>query len=108
MGRKKNSQTEQGEVAAIERERLATCPPMYSVWLLNDAYTPMDLVVDVLARFFNKTAAKAETLLSHVHEEGRAVCGAYPRDVAETKVVRVMRYARESGHPLQCVLEGGK
>ena len=85
---------------------MANPPPMNSVWLLNDDYTPMEFVVDVLQKFFNKTSDEAEFIMLTVHTAGRAVCGEYPRDVAETKVARVTRFSREHGHPLQCVLEG--
>ena len=81
-------------------------PSMYRVLILNDDYTPMEFVVDVLQKFFNKTSDEAEFIMLTVHTAGRAVCGEYPRDVAETKVARVTRFSREHGHPLQCVLEG--
>ena len=106
MATKKSNQTEQGEVAQLERKKVVAPPPMYQVWLLNDDYTPMDFVVTVLTDFFYKNAEQAEQIMLKVHHEGKAVCGEYPRDVAETKVVRVARYARAHGHPLQCVMEG--
>ncbi|MFZ1418601.1 MAG: ATP-dependent Clp protease adapter ClpS [Burkholderiaceae bacterium] len=106
MATKKSNQTEQGEVAQLERKKVVAPPPMYQVWLLNDDYTPMDFVVTVLERFFAKSTDEAEVVMLKVHHEGKAICGEYPRDIAETKVVRVTRFAREAGHPLQCVLEG--
>ena len=106
MATKKSNQTEQGEVAQLERKKVVAPPPMYQVWLLNDDYTPMDFVVSVLERFFAKSTDEAEVVMLKVHHEGKAICGEYPRDIAETKVVRVTRFAREAGHPLQCVLEG--
>ena len=106
MATKKSNQTEQGEVAQLERKKVVAPPPMYQVWLLNDDYTPMDFVVTVLERFFAKSTDEAEVVMLKVHNEGKAICGEYPRDIAETKVVRVTRFAREAGHPLQCVLEG--
>ena len=106
MATKKSNQTEQGEVAQLERKKVVSPPPMYQVWLLNDDYTPMDFVVTVLERFFAKSTDEAEVVMLKVHHEGKAICGEYPRDIAETKVVRVTRFAREAGHPLQCVLEG--
>ena len=106
MVTKKSNQTEQGEVAQLERKKVVSPPPMYQVWLLNDDYTPMDFVVTVLERFFAKSTDEAEVVMLKVHHEGKAICGEYPRDIAETKVVRVTRFAREAGHPLQCVLEG--
>ena len=106
MATKKSNQTEQGEVAQLERKKVVAPPPMYQVWLLNDDYTPMDFVVTVLERFFAKSTDEAEVVMLKVHHEGKVICGEYPRDIAETKVVRVTRFAREAGHPLQCVLEG--
>ena len=106
MATNKSNQTEQGEVAQLERKKVVAPPPMYQVWLLNDDYTPMDFVVTVLERFFAKSTDEAEVVMLKVHNEGKAICGEYPRDIAETKVVRVTRFAREAGHPLQCVLEG--
>lgn len=106
MATKKSNKTDQGDVVQLERKKLVAPPPMYQVWLLNDDYTPMDFVVTVLERFFAKSTDEAEVVMLKVHHEGKAICGEYPRDVAETKVVRVTRFAREAGHPLQCVLEG--
>ncbi len=106
MGNRKSTKHEHGGLAQLERKKVLTPPPMYAVWLLNDDYTPMEFVVDVLEQFFDKPSDDAEVIMFKVHTEGKAVCGEYPRDIAETKVMRVMRYAREHGHPLQCVLEG--
>lgn len=106
MANRKSTKLDHGALAQLERKQVANPPPMYSVWLLNDDYTPMEFVVDVLQRFFNKTSDEAEFIMLTVHTAGRAVCGEYPRDVAETKVERVTRFSREHGHPLQCVLEG--
>ena len=106
MATRKSTKLDHGALAQLERKQVANPPPMYSVWLLNDDYTPMEFVVDVLQKFFNKTSDEAEFIMLTVHTAGRAVCGEYPRDVAETKVARVTRFSREHGHPLQCVLEG--
>lgn len=80
-------------------------PPLYKVKLLNDDFTPMDFVVEVLEKFFNKTREQATKLMLQVHNEGSAVCGIYPLDVAETKVRQVTTLARDNQHPLQCVIE---
>jgi len=80
-------------------------PPLYKVVLLNDDYTPMDFVVQVLKRFFGLTHDKATTVMLHVHTRGRGVAGVYTYEIAETKVVMVNDYAREHEHPLQCNLE---
>ena len=106
MANRKSTKLDHGALAQLERKQVANPPPMYSVWLLNDDYTPMEIVVDVLQKIINKTSDEAEFIKLTVHTAGRAVCGEYPRDVAETKVARVTRFSREHGHPLQCVLEG--
>jgi ATP-dependent Clp protease adaptor protein ClpS len=80
-------------------------PSMYKVILLNDDYTPMEFVVDVLQRFFNKSREQATQIMLKVHTEGAGVCGIYPHGIAETKTNQVMTYAQEHQHPLQCVME---
>lgn len=80
-------------------------PPLYKVLLLNDDYTPMDFVVEVLRRFFNKTEYDAQLIMLKVHIEGRGICGLYPKDVAATKVTQVSEYARHHQHPLRCIME---
>ncbi len=80
-------------------------PPLYKVVLLNDDYTPMDFVVEVLQRFFNKDRSQATQIMLHVHTRGKGVCGVYSRDIAETKVSQVNDYAREHEHPLLCTME---
>lgn len=80
-------------------------PRLYRVILLNDDYTPMEFVVVVLERFFNKPREDAVRIMLHVHTKGMGVCGVYTREVAETKVNQVMDFAREHQHPLQCTLE---
>ncbi|MCX7626820.1 MAG: ATP-dependent Clp protease adapter ClpS [Methylophilaceae bacterium] len=80
-------------------------PPLYKVLLLNDDYTPMDFVVQVLERFFSKSREQATQIMLKVHYEGVGVCGVYPRDIAETKVQQVIHHARKHQHPLQCVME---
>jgi len=86
-------------------ERELAPPPMYQVVLLNDDYTPMLFVVEVLCRVFNRTLQEAERIMLRVHREGRGTCGIYTRDVAVTKVEKVMRLARAHHHPLQCLIE---
>ncbi|AZV93528.1 ATP-dependent Clp protease adapter ClpS [Kerstersia gyiorum] len=80
-------------------------PPLYQVILLNDDYTPMEFVVEVLQKFFGKGMEEATRIMLQVHHEGRAVCAIYPRDIAATRVAQVSRYARTHQHPLQCVME---
>jgi ATP-dependent Clp protease adaptor protein ClpS len=80
-------------------------PSLYRVLLLNDDYTPMEFVVHVLERFFNKNAEEATRIMLHVHQNGVGECGVFTYEVAETKVVQVMDLARKHQHPLQCVME---
>jgi ATP-dependent Clp protease adaptor protein ClpS len=80
-------------------------PSMHSVVLLNDDYTPMDFVVDVLESLFQKSPAEAYRIMMQVHVGGRGVAGIYPWEVAETKVDALLSRARGAGHPLQAVIE---
>jgi ATP-dependent Clp protease adaptor protein ClpS len=80
-------------------------PSLYKVLLLNDDYTPMDFVVYVLERFFNKQPEEANRIMWHVHQKGVGICGVYTYEVAETKVAQVMNFARQHQHPLQCTME---
>jgi ATP-dependent Clp protease adaptor protein ClpS len=80
-------------------------PTMYKVLMLNDDYTPMEFVVHVLERFFQKSRDQATQIMLHVHRRGVGVCGVYTYEVAETKVTQVMDLARQNQHPLQCTIE---
>jgi ATP-dependent Clp protease adaptor protein ClpS len=80
-------------------------PSLYRVLILNDDYTPMEFVVHVLERFFNKDHEAATRIMLHVHHHGIGECGIYTYEVAETKVTQVMDFARKHQHPLQCVME---
>ena len=80
-------------------------PSLYKVLLLNDDYTPMEFVVYVLERFFNKGSEDATRIMLHVHNKGVGVCGVFTYEVAETKVAQVMSFARQHQHPLQCTME---
>ena len=80
-------------------------PSMYRVLLLNDDYTPMEFVVHVLERFFNKSREAATEIMLHVHHRGVGVCGIYTYEIAETKVSQVIDFARRHQHPLQCTME---
>jgi ATP-dependent Clp protease adaptor protein ClpS len=80
-------------------------PSLYRVLILNDDYTPMEFVVHVLERFFNKDREAATRIMLHVHNHGIGECGVYTYEVAETKVTQVMDFARKHQHPLQCVME---
>jgi ATP-dependent Clp protease adaptor protein ClpS len=94
-----------GEVV-LERVPQKVGPPkMYQVVMLNDDFTPMEFVVLILQEFFNKDRDTATQIMLKIHLDGRGVCGVYTRDVASTKVDRVLEAARQAGHPLQCVSE---
>jgi len=80
-------------------------PPMYKVLILNDDYTPMEFVIYVLERFFQKDREAATRIMLHVHQHGVGVCGVFTYEVAETKVAQVIETARRHQHPLQCTME---
>jgi ATP-dependent Clp protease adaptor protein ClpS len=80
-------------------------PPLYQVVLLNDDYTPMEFVVDVLQRIFGMDRTKATRIMLEVHTKGKGVCGVYTFEIAETKVAQVTAYARQHQHPLLCTME---
>jgi ATP-dependent Clp protease adaptor protein ClpS len=80
-------------------------PPLYKVLLLNDDYTSMEFVVQVLVQVFNRSVEAATQIMLHVHHQGVGVCGVYTCEVAETKIATVHALARENGFPLQCVME---
>jgi len=93
----------QKDIDAVKKK--AAPPPMYIFVLDNDDYTPMDFVIDVLMRFFNLDGEKSQQIMLTVHYHGRAVCGIYTAEIAETKVMQVSRYAKEHQHPLMCTME---
>lgn len=80
-------------------------PPLFQVLLLNDDYTPMEFVVEVLERFFGMGRTQATQVMLEVHMRGKGVCGVFTHEIAETKVAVVTRYARDHQHPLMCTLE---
>jgi ATP-dependent Clp protease adaptor protein ClpS len=80
-------------------------PNLYRVLILNDDYTPMEFVVHVLEKFFQKDAEAATKIMLHVHHHGIGECGVFTYEIAETKVTQVMDFARKHQHPLQCVME---
>jgi ATP-dependent Clp protease adaptor protein ClpS len=95
---------QEGSVLEAKRSKLAP-PPLYTVVLLNDDFTPMEFVILVLQKFFSMDRERATQIMLKVHMEGRGVCGIYPRDVAATKVDQVTTFARDNQHPLACVME---
>jgi ATP-dependent Clp protease adaptor protein ClpS len=98
-------QNQDASILEAKRTQLAP-PPLYSVVLLNDDFTPMEFVIIVLQKFFSKNREQATQIMLKVHMEGRGVCGIYSRDVAATKVEQVTEFARDNQHPLACVMEG--
>jgi len=94
-----------GGVVLEESKADVAPPPMYQIVMLDDDFTPMEFVVDVLQMFFGMTREKATQIMLTVHTQGKASCGTFTRDVAETKAAQVIKYARENQHPLMCEVE---
>lgn len=94
----------QGNVA-LKTRPVTKKPAMYKVLLLNDDYTPMDFVVQILEVTFNKSREDAMTIMLQVHKSGSGLCGIFTHEIAETKVVQVMSAAKQAQHPLQCTME---
>jgi len=94
-----------GTVVVTKTKPKVKRPSMYRVLLLNDDYTPMEFVVHVVERFFNKSREDATRIMLHVHQNGVGECGVFTYEVAETKVTQVMDFAKRHQHPLQCVME---
>ena len=94
-----------GTGVVLETRTKTQRPPLYKVLLLNDDYTPMEFVVQVLERFFGLTHGQAFEIMLTVHKKGVAVVGVFAFEIAETKVGQVMDFARRHQHPLQCTME---
>ena len=90
-------------VSKTSKQKLKT-PKRFDVILLNDDYTTMEFVVEVLRRFFHKESLVAESIMLKIHIDGEAVCGTYSYDVAQTKVTQVIDYSRQNEQPLMCIL----
>ena len=103
--KRKGDQGSPGSAVITKTKTVTKRPSMYRVLLLNDDYTPMEFVVHVLERFFNKDREAATRIMLHVHQHGIGECGVFTYEVAETKVTQVMDFARKNQHPLQCVME---
>jgi len=93
------------DLAVQSAEPTLAQPPLYKVVLHNDDYTPMEFVVEVLQGFFNMDSEKAVQVMLAVHTQGKATCGIFTRDIAETKSYQVNEYARECEHPLMSDIE---
>jgi len=101
-----SQQFEDSDFVVEDRVKPRIKPPRkYQVILLNDDFTPMDFVVDVLIQFFQMNEFKANQVMMSVHQQGKGICGVYTREVAEMKVRQVNQYARAYEHPLQCQME---
>lgn len=92
----------------VKEEAVIEPPPMFRVLLLNDDYTPMDFVVEVLKKFFYMSEDVAINVMLTIHNHGKAVCGVYPRDIAQTKVAIICDFVKTHNHPLACVMEEDK
>ncbi len=95
---------DEGALLAPEKARVKP-PALYKVILLNDDYTPMEFVVQILQKFFAMDREQATRIMLKVHTEGMGICGVFPRDIAHTKVEQVTDYSRSHQHPLQCTME---
>jgi ATP-dependent Clp protease adaptor protein ClpS len=103
--KQKNDQGGPGTAVITKTRPQTKRPHLYRVLLLNDDYTPMEFVIHVLERFFNKDHDTAQRIMMHVHQQGIGECGVFTYEVAETKVTQVMDFARKHQHPLQCIME---
>ena len=104
MSNRPDTTRDDGLAVAESKPKLKK-PRLYKVLLLNDDYTPMEFVVIILERIFSKAREQAVQIMLHVHQKGIGVCGIYPRDIAETKVVSVHRAAERLGYPLRAGVE---
>ena len=102
---KENTTIIEGDKLKESLQKKTQPPPMYKVMLKNDDYTPMEFVIDVLCRFFNMDGDKANQIMLTVHYRGKAVCGVFTAEIAETKMMQVNQYARKHQHPLLCSME---
>lgn len=106
LGQDKDLDFERGNYSLVEESPpVLKKPPLYSVLLINDDYTPMEFVVELLEMFFGMNRELATRVMLAVHTKGKGVCGIYTRDVAETKAQQVNQYSRENEHPLLCEIE---
>ena len=103
-GDKPNEDNVSGNIK-LETNPKTKIPALYRVLMMNDDYTPMEFVIEILEKFFQKNREAATEVMLHVHQRGVGVCGIYAYDLAETKAMQVMNYARKYEHPLQVQLE---
>jgi ATP-dependent Clp protease adaptor protein ClpS len=102
----KEMESQPGRGVALEEVRPEIKkPPLYKVVLLNDDFTPMEFVVEVLKIFFSMGHDRATQIMLHVHTRGKGVCGVFTYEIAETKVAQVNEFSRQNEHPLKCTME---
>jgi len=100
-----NERNDSHEVAVEEARPKLKRPPLYRVFLLNDDFTPMAFVVDILETIFGMERTRATQVMLEVHTKGKGVCGVFNFEIAETKVAQVMGIAKQHQHPLLCTME---
>lgn len=100
----RKSESDDGLVVQEAKPKLKR-PPLFKVLLMNDDFTPMEFVVQILEQIFGMSREKATQIMLHVHTRGRGVCGVYTYEIAETKVAQVNEYSRRHQHPLLCTME---
>ena len=106
MGNSKSINPEKGGTDLLTKEEVnLKKPQLYKVILLNDDYTPMEYVVNLLMKIFNKTETSAVQIMLAVHQKGSGICGIYTLEIAETKVKTVTEMAKNDEHPLKCIIE---
>jgi len=93
------------QMNATDKKIQSVPPKLFKVFMLNDNYTTMEFVIEVLQTVFRKESTEATLLMLRIHQHGQALCGLYPFEIAETKVVKVHSQARAAGFPLRCILE---
>ncbi len=101
----KNTSWDNQSLVFEESEEQLKEPSMYKVLIINDDFTPMDFVIDVLVRYFRMDEERATQVMLHVHTRGKGLCGIFTHEIAETKMLQVNKYAKENDHPLLCVIE---
>jgi Uncharacterized conserved protein len=100
-----NNQNDTQRGLLLESKPKTKKPAMYNVLLMNDDYTPMEFVVMVLEKVFNKKSEEATQIMLHVHKNGIGVCGTFTYEVAESKCKAVLDLAKKNEHPLQCTID---
>ncbi|MBT4836261.1 MAG: ATP-dependent Clp protease adapter ClpS [Methylococcales bacterium] len=100
-----NQHYDESDIAVEAEKPKLQHPKMYKVILLNDDYTPMDFVIDVLMKFFSHNQDQATQIMLSVHTKGMGICGVFTREIAETKVYQVNEFSRSNQHPLMCTME---